>query len=168
MNTRRTHRALILGSFAFAMILILQSGHIDGVLANFESDVSHEATPDGVTSAGLEINSVQQTANKVTWTQPVQEIQKSTATDQSNDPIATSGVELIGWCEEPVSVYCRGYLMAVADTLKDHRRLCFPANTTVGEMRRTFLLWTKKNPFRMNERASVLLDHAYRGAWPCA
>ncbi len=78
-----------------------------------------------------------------------------------------NGSDLFSWCEEPSTVYCAGYLLGVADSLNVHHDFCLPDAITVREMRSVFLVWGQENVARLHEKASVLVEEAFKQTWPC-
>ena len=100
------------------------------------------------------------------------------ATGRSNHRNATSrktnrnprvnGSDLIGWCQAPASPYCKGYLLAVADSQQYYRNLCLPENITVREMGQVFVTWAEENSALVEKQAVVLLDIAYKQEWSCS
>ena len=150
-----TYKTLILSSFTFAAMLTVQSGQADQIRASFERDMQRGTTYSDERSS---VSAV--------------------ATDRSNLPSAPShktnpiptvnGDDLIGWCEKPLSPYCSGYLLAIADSQQYYRNLCLPENITVREMGQVFVTWAEENPTLVGKQAVVLLDIAYKKEWSCS
>lgn len=155
MNRLLTYKMLILSSFALAAALTMQPGHAEQIRASFDRDMQRGYThsderPSTSTAATTRSNVRNTTSRKI-------------------NPIPTiDGSELIGWCDEPVSPYCRGYLLAIADAQQYYRNLCLPENVTVRDMGQVFVTWAEKNPALVHKQAVVLLDIAYKQEWSCS
>jgi hypothetical protein len=140
-----SRKALTLGFVAFAAVLVMQSGAADEVRASFDRELSRGAE----NSRGSPVGG-------------------AGSADRTDSVPVVSGADLIGWCDEPVSPYCTGYLLAVADSLAHHRGICLPENVSVGDLGRVYLDWAEEHPVLLANRASVLLDLAYEDAWGCS
>jgi hypothetical protein len=150
-----TYKTLILSSFAFAAMLTLQSGHADQIRASFERDMqrgfTHSNEQSAVSAAAGDRSNLRDTTSR-----------------KPNRTSTVNGSDLIGWCQAPASPYCKGYLLAAADSQQYYRNLCPPENITVREMGQVFVTWSEENPALLEQQAVVLLDIAYKQEWSCS
>jgi len=68
--------------------------------------------------------------------------------------------------------YCLGYIRglslgvdAVLETGK--KKICYPENVTMGQLRDVVIAYIRRNPAERNKNAMVLVAFASSDAWPC-